>query len=60
MVTDKRIPGNIHEYTIKELLPNRTYVLEMQVIARWREQRLRSEWVMLTIRTPASDEGMEN
>ena len=60
MVTDRRIPGNIHEYTIKELLPNRTYVLEIQVIGRWREQRLRSERVKLTIRTLALQEGMEN
>jgi len=57
-VRDRRIKGNIHQYSIKELLPNRTYVLEIQAISRWREKRLRSQWVILRIRTPATEEGI--
>lgn len=59
LVTDKRIMGNIHMYTIKELLPNTTYVIEIRAIGRYGRRgrkKLRSPWVDIRIRTLALQE----
>ena len=54
-----RVQGNVHQFVIKQLLPNTTYVLELQAISRWGERRLRSRWVILRIRTPAIEKGIQ-
>lgn len=58
-VTDRRIKGNIHKYTITDLQPNKTYKLELQAIVLQHEKRLRSSRVTLTIQTPALTKGNE-
>lgn len=55
-VKDERLYGNIHQYRIKKLLPNRTYILEIQAITWWQGKRERSRWLRLRIRTPALTE----
>lgn len=56
-VLEKRISGKIHRHTIDNLQPNRTYLLELQAISRWKRRRLRSHQVTLRIQTPALAEG---
>lgn len=57
-VSEERIKGNMHRYTINELQSNTTYVLEIQAILRLNTKRVRSSRVTLTVRTPplAKDE----
>lgn len=56
-VSEQRIKGNMHHYTINELQPNTTYVLEIQAILRLNAKRVRSSRVTLTVRTPALAKG---
>ena len=56
-VSEQRIKGNMHRYTINELQPNTTYLLEIQAILRLNTKRLRSSRVTLTVRTPALEKG---
>lgn len=58
-VRDKRLKGTIHKFTISNLQPNRTYVLELQAICRYENRRLRSKQVTLRIQTPTVAEGTE-
>lgn len=44
-------------YTIKELLPNTTYVIEIRAIGKRGRKRYRSRLVKLRIRTLALKEG---
>lgn len=44
-------------YTIKELLPNTTYVIEIRAIGKHGRKRFRSRLVKLRIRTLALKEG---
>lgn len=44
-------------YTIKELFPNTTYVIEIRAIGKHGRKRFRSPWVKLRIRTLALQEG---
>ncbi|XP_020605527.1 anosmin-1-like isoform X2 [Orbicella faveolata] len=52
-VSEQRIKGNIHQYSINGLQPNTTYLLEIQAILRLNTKRVRSSRVTLTVRTPA-------
>ena len=56
-VSEQRIKGNIHQYTINGLQPNTTYILEIQAILRLNTKRVRSSRVTLTVRTPALAKG---
>ncbi|XP_067046838.1 anosmin-1-like [Acropora muricata] len=56
IVTDRRVKGNVHMYTIKELFPNTTYVIEIRAIGKHGRKRFRSPWVKLRIRTLALQE----
>ncbi|XP_022788161.1 anosmin-1-like isoform X2 [Stylophora pistillata] len=58
-VRDKRLKGTIHKFTISNLQPNRTYVLELQAICRYENRRLRSKQVTVRIQTPTVAEVME-
>jgi len=57
-VSEQRIKGNIHQYTVSELQPNTTYLLEIQAILRLSTKRVRSSRVTLTVRTPALAKGI--
>ena len=56
-VSEQRIKGNIHQYTINGLQPNTTYLLEIQAILRLNTKRVRSSRVTLTVQTPALTKG---
>jgi len=56
-VSEQRINGNIHQYTINGLQPNTTYLLEIQAILRLNTKRVRSSRVTLTVQTPALTKG---
>lgn len=56
-VSEQRIKGNIHRYTINGLQPNTTYLLEIQAIFRLNTTRVRSPRVTHTVRTPALAKG---
>lgn len=56
-VSEQRIKGNMHRYTINELQSNTTYVLEIQAILRLNTKRVRSSRVTLTVRTPPLAKG---
>ena len=58
-VSEQRIKGNIHQYSISGLQPNTTYLLEIQAILRLNTKRVRSSRVTLTVRTPALAKGTE-
>ncbi|RMX37715.1 hypothetical protein pdam_00023012 [Pocillopora damicornis] len=59
-VQHERLEGKIHRFTISNLQPNRTYVLELQAISRYNKKRLRSHRVSLRIQTPAVAEVKKN
>lgn len=56
-VSQQRIMGNIHQYTVTELQPNTTYQLEIRAILRSNKKRVRSSRVTLTVQTPALEKG---
>ena len=52
------VSANSTEYTITELVPNTTYILELRAMARYKRPRLRSKRVILRIRTADVNKGM--
>lgn len=56
-VTDHHTMGNTTEYTINELFPNTTYLLELRAMTRWKRRNLKSKHVTIRIRTPSDNAG---
>lgn len=56
-VTDHHTMGNTTEYTINELFPNTTYLLELRAMTRWKRRNLKSKRVTIRIRTSSDNAG---